>query len=326
MLRTRFTEMFDVRHPVMSAPMAGHSSGGLAAAVSEAGALGSFGGMGPAIGRGWITEQVAVLRRTTRRPFVIGFITPFLDAVRPLFDEALEQRPDAVCLSFSDPGPWADRVRESGAKLICQVQDLESAAMAVDAGADVLIAQGTEAGGHTGSMSLLPLLASVVERHPDVPVLAAGGIGDGASMAEAMVAGADGVMMGTAFLATVEATDIDDIYKELIVASDGTDTVLTDAYDIVGGYPFPAGISDRVRANRFTREWAGREDELWSHRDDLGAHVAHTGRIDPDIHAVRYGQSAGLVKQIRSVAEVVDSIVQDAERILRSRPAELRTD
>ena len=141
-------EMFGLEHPVMSAPMGGHSGGGLAGAVSHAGGLGSFGGMGPGLGPGWITEQVADLRSITDRPFAIGFITPFLDFAAPLLDEALDQRPAAVCLSFSDPSAWAERIRDAGAKLICQVQDLDGADLAVDSGAQVLVAQGTEAGGH----------------------------------------------------------------------------------------------------------------------------------------------------------------------------------
>ncbi len=317
--------MFGLDYPVMSAPMGGHSGGGLAGAVSSAGCLGSFGGMGPGLGPGWITQQVVALRAATQRPFAIGFITPFLDFAAPLLDEALEQHPDAVCLSFSAPGAWADRIRDAGAKLICQVQDLDDADMAVDSGADVLVAQGTEAGGHTGSMSLLPLLASVVERHPDTPVLAAGGIGDGPTMAAAMVAGADGVMMGTVFLATVEATEVDDTYKELIVASDGTDTVLTDVYDIVGGYPFPPSISDRMRVNRFNTEWAGREDELRSRREEFQAHVSTDGPFDPEVHAARYGQAAGFVDQIRPAADVIQALVEQAETVLRTRPGKLRS-
>ena len=316
-------EMFGLDHPVMSAPMGGHSGGGLAGAVSHAGGLGSFGGMGPGLGPGWITEQVADLRSITDRPFAIGFITPFLDFAAPLLDEALGQRPAAVCLSFSDPSAWAERIRDAGAKLICQVQDLDGADLAVDSGAHVLVAQGTEAGGHTGSMSLLPLLASIVDRYPEIPVLAAGGIGDGATMAAALVAGADGVMMGTAFLATVEATEVDDRYKELIVASDGTDTALTDVYDIVGGYPFPPSISDRMRINRFNTEWAGREEELRARREEFQAHVSTGVPFDPDLHAARYGPAARFVDQIRPAAVVVQAVVEQAETILRSRPASL---
>lgn len=322
-MRTRFTEMFGVADPVMSAPMAGHSGAALAAAVSAAGGLGSFGGMRPGHGPEWVGEQISAIRAVTDRPFAVGFITPVLELASAFLDEALERRPTAVCLSFSDPAPWADRIRDAGAKLICQVQDLDGADIAVGCGADVVIAQGTEAGGHTGSDSLLSLLPRLVERHPETPVLAAGGIGDGSTTAAALVAGADGVVMGTAFLATPEATEVPEAFKELIVASDGTDTMLSHAYDIVGDYPFPPSIWDRVRVNRFTTEWAGREDELRARRDELQAHVSHAGGFDPDVHAVRYGPAAAFVDRTRPAAEVLRSVVDEAERILRARPGEI---
>lgn len=299
--------------------MVGHSGGRLAGAVSAAGGLGSFGGIHPQLGPEWVHEQAALVRETTDRPFAIGFITPFLTMTEPFLIAALEERPAAVCFSFGNPAPWAERARAAGVKVICQVQDHATASMAVAAGADVLVAQGTEAGGHTGGMSLLPFLASVVARHPDVPVLAAGGIADGRTLAAALVAGADGAMLGTAFLATTEAVEVDDVYKRLIVDSDGGDTVLTHAYDIVSGLPWPTFISDRVRKNRFTEEWAGRDDELRTRRDEVAHDVARGGALDPDSDAVRYGQSAAFVDKIRPAAEVIRDVVDAASDVLRSR-------
>src|SRR3984893_13313652 len=168
MLRTRFTDMFGLTYPVMSAPMALHSGGTLAAAVSAAGGLGSFGAMHPAKGADWIRAEIATIRASTDRPFAVGFITPFLPFTEPLFDAALAEGPAAAALSFADPGPWIDRCKAVGARVICQVQNYEDADLAVAGGTDVLVAQGTEAGGHTGTMSLLPFLAGVVARYPDV--------------------------------------------------------------------------------------------------------------------------------------------------------------
>lgn len=313
-LSTRFTELFGLDAPIMSAPMVGHSGGRLAGAVSAAGALGAFGGMHLELGPEWVSEQSARVRALTDRPFAIGFITPFLGLAEPFLARAVEERPAAICFSFGDPLPWATSVREAGIRVICQVQDHATAAMAVAAGADVLVVQGTEAGGHTGGMSLLPFLASVAERHPDVSVLAAGGIADGRTLAAALVAGADGAMLGTAFLATPEAVEVDDEYKQLIVDSDGGDTVLTHAYDIVGGLPWPAFVSDRVRGNSFTAEWEGREEELRSRR----------GEIAPDLAAIRYGQSAAFVAAVRPAAEVVRRVVEGAAETLRSRLADLQ--
>ena len=318
-LGTRFTDRFGLAEPIMSAPMVGHSGGLLAAAVSAAGGLGSFGGLHLQLGPEWVRQQAALVRELTDRPFAIGFITPFLGITEPFLTAALDERPAAVCFSFGDPGPWAARARDAGIKVICQVQDHDTAAMAVDAGADVLVAQGTEAGGHTGGMSLLPFLTSVVERYPDVPVLAAGGIADGRTLAAALVAGADGAMLGTAFLATPEAVEVDDAYKRLIVDSDGGDTVLTHAYDIVSGLPWPAFVSDRVRKNRFTDEWDGREEELRTRRDEIARDAPPNEPPDPDVDAIRYGQSAAFVDAIRPAADVIRSVVDDATETLRSR-------
>ena len=322
-LRTRFTERFGLEHPVMSAPMVMHSGGRLAGAVSAAGGLGSFGGMRPDREPSWLGDEVALVRATTDRPFAVGFITPFLAFAEPFFAATIDARPAAVVLSFADPGPWAARLRDAGISLICQVQDHDSAARAVDAGAEVLVAQGTEAGGHTGTMSLLPFLAATVERHPDVPVLAAGGIADGRTMAAALLAGADGVVMGTAFLATPEAVEIDDRYKQLIVDSDGTDTVLSHTFDIISGLPWPAQIHDRVRRNRTTDEWSGREAELRERREEVAGSYVPGADLDPDRDAIRYGQSAGSVRDIRPAADVVRSISADAEAMLRRRPSSL---
>lgn len=323
MLRTRFTERFGIRHPVMSAPMALHSGGALAAAVTAAGGLGSFGGMHPARGPEWIRAEVDTIRTRTDGPFCVGFITPFLPFAEPLFEATLAERPAAVALSFADPATWAGRIKESGSALICQVQTFADAAAAVAAGADVLVAQGTEAGGHTGTMSLLPLLAGVVDAFPDVPVLAAGGIADGRTLAAALTAGADGAWLGTAFLATPEAVEVHPDHKRLIVESDGADTVFTRAYDIASGLPWPAGIGERVRRNLYTDEWEGREAELRARGADPSA-PGHGGdhgvAPDHERNPVLYGQSARFVAAVRPAAEVVETICEDAERVLRRRP------
>lgn len=312
MLRTRFTELFGIEHPIMSAPMAMHSGGTLAAAVTAAGGLGSFGGIHVVHGPDWVREQAAIVRAATDGPFAIGFITPFLKAMEPYFDAALDARPAAIALSFSDPGPWAPRVKDAGCRLVCQAQTIEDADLAVAAGADVVVAQGNEAGGHTGTMGLLPLLAAVAERHPRTPLLAAGAIGNGRTLAAALLAGADGAWLGSAFLATPEAVEIGDDYKAAIVASDGGDTVFTHAYDIASGLPWPAGIGERVRRDGFTDEWSDREAELRQHREGASPGTP-----------VRYGQSAAFVDGVRPAGEVVRSVSEEAERMLRERPARL---
>ena len=305
-LRTRFTELFGLEHPVMSAPMAMHSGGTLAAAVSAAGGMGSFGGIHATEGPDWVRAQADLVRARTDRPFAIGFITPFLTFTEGHFQAALDARPDAIALSFSDPSDWGRRVRDAGIRLICQAQTFADAELAVAAGADVLVAQGNEAGGHTGTMAMLPLLAGIAEAHPDVPLLAAGGIGSGRTLAAALVAGADGAWLGTAFLATPEAIEIDAAHKAAIVDSDGADTVFTRAYDIASGLPWPAAIGERVRRDAFTDEWAEREDELRQRRAEVTP-----GR------AILYGQSARFVDGVRPAADVVRTISEEAESVLR---------
>lgn len=311
-LHTRFTELFGLDHPVMSAPMAMHSGGTLAAAVSAAGGMGSFGGIHATEGPEWVTTQAALIRERTDGPFAIGFITPFLSFVRGHFDAAIDARPDAIALSFADPGEWGARVKDAGIHLICQVQTMDDVGPAMAAGADVLVAQGTEAGGHTGTVGTLPLLAAIAEAHPEVPLLAAGGIGDGRTLAAALVAGADGAWLGTAFLATPEAVQIGDDHRNRIVASDGGDTVFTRAYDIASGLPWPETIGERVQRDEFTAEWHGREAELRLHRED----------VDPG-EPVLYGQSAALIDAVRPAGEVVRRVSEGAEAILRSRPSAL---
>jgi nitronate monooxygenase len=274
--------------------------------------MGSFGGIHATEGPDWVSEQAATVRDLTDRPYAIGFITPFLRFAEGHFQAALDAHPDAVALSFADPGEWAPRIQDAGARLICQVQTFVDADLAVEAGADVLVAQGTEAGGHTGTISLLPLVAGIAERHPSLTLLAAGGMSSGRALAAALLAGADGAWLGTAFLATPECVEVGDDYKDAIVTSDGGDTVFTRAYDIASGLPWPSGIGARVRRDGFTEEWAEREADL----RQLG------GRVTPD-PPIYIGQSARFVDAVRPAAEVVRLVSEEAERVLRERPGDL---
>jgi len=296
----------------MSAPMAMHSGGLLAAAVSGAGGMGSFGGIHETEGPDWVRAQAALVRERTDRPFAIGFITPFLPWAAGHFQAALDARPDAIALSFADPGEWGRRVKEAGIRLICQAQTFADADLAVAADADVLVAQGGEAGGHTGTMTLLPLLAGIAERYPGVPLLAAGGIASGRTLAAALIAGADGCWLGTAFVATREAVEVSDDHKAAVVASDGGDTVFTHVYDIAFGAPWPSAIGARVRRDAFTEQWAEREGDLREHRD--------TAKPGSPLY---FGQSARFVEAVRPAADVVQLVSASAERHLRERSAEL---
>ena len=317
MLQTRFTDMFGLSYPIMSAPMSNHSGGQLAAAVSQVGGLGTFGGSND-LGADWMRQQIAYVRAQTDRPLGVGFITQLIEPNPTNFEIALEESVPAIIFSFTDPHPWLGRAREAGAVTICQVQSLELAKMAVDAGADVLLAQGNEAGGHTGEMNLLPLLVALVERYPQVPVLAAGGITSGRALAAVMAAGAQGASLGTALLATPEAVEVPEVFKERVVQSDGQDTTYTRLYDLLGDRPWPDGIAGRVYRNRLVREWDGRDAEILAHREELISDVA-AGRAnhDPEISSVYIGQGAAQVTSIRPAANVIRDICEGAEGIFR---------
>jgi nitronate monooxygenase len=162
-------------------------------------------------------------------------------------------------------------------------------------------------------MALLPLLCGIAEEHPDVPLLAAGGIGDGRTFAAALVAGADGAWLGTALLATPEAIEVTDEHKDAIIASDGGDTVFSSAYDIASRVPWPAGIGARMQRNAFTDEWLDREAELRRRVDEL--------EPPPPVHY--FGQSARFVAAVQPAANVVRSISERAAHVLAERPGRL---
>ena len=317
MLKTRFTDRLGLEHPVMSAPMSSHTGGRLAAAVSLAGGLGTFGGS-TYFGRVWFKEQIDYIRSETQRAFGVGFITQLIEPHPANFEIALEEEVPVLVFSFADPGPWLSRVRDAGATTICQVQTLSAAQLALDAGADVLLAQGNEAGGHTGQMNLLPLLIDLVERYPGVPVLAAGGITSGRALATVLAAGAEGASLGTAMLATPEAVEAPPEFKEQVLRSSGEDTTYTRLYDMLGDDPWPDGIAGRVYRNQLVRQWDGRDAEVLAQREGLATDVAAArARHDPELSAVYMGQGVGQIREIRPAAEVMRGICDDAERILQ---------
>lgn len=320
MLRTRFTDLLGLDYPIMSAPMSNHSGGTLAAAVSLAGGLGTLGGSN-SFGPDWFREQIGYIRAQTDRPFGVGFITQLIEIAPDNFEIALEERPSVMIFSFADPRPWLGRARDAGAVTICQVQSPEAARVAVANGADVLLAQGNEAGGRTGEMNLLPLLVDLVEEFPDIPVLAAGGITSGRAFAAALAAGAQGASLGTAFLATPEAVEVPQSFKERILLAGGPDTIFTGLYDLLGDDPWPPGIAGRVYRNRLVREWHGRDDAILARREELASDVARArARQNPELASVYMGQGVGQVRAIRPAAETLREICQGAEDILR-RPA-----
>lgn len=322
MIRTRFTEAFGLDAPIMSAPMAMVTGASLAGAVSAAGALGTFGGTNPIRGAQWLRDEVAAIRSQTDRPFGVGFITHFLAFTEDLFDAALEAGPSVIVLSFAPTRPWIRRAHGAGTRVICQVQTMDLVRDALEEGADALLVQGHEAGGHTGTMGLLPFLAGTLDVSGDTPVLAAGGVSNGRALAAVLAAGADGASLGTAFLASREAVDVPDPYKECIVESDGEDTVFTTLYDDAAGLQWPKPVGMRLRRTRHTDQWQGRGDEVKEHLDELRAELPHVldfERFDPEVTTMLYGQSAASVDAVRPAADIVHSLCDEAAALLRTR-------
>ncbi|WP_327001958.1 nitronate monooxygenase [Dactylosporangium sp. NBC_01737] len=321
-LTTRFTELLGIPHPIVLAPMGGSAGGALAAAVSRGGGLGM---LGAADGdRAWLDREVPIVAAGTDRPWGIGFLTWMLDA--DAVRRALEHRPRAVMLSFGDPAPYAELVRRSGAVLIVQVTDLEEARRAVDVGADVIVAQGTEAGGHGArrGRSTLPFVPVVVDLADPVPVLAAGGIADGRGVAAALALGAAGAVIGTRFQATREAL-VDPAIAGAIVGGRAEDTERSAVLDIARGSSWPSRYTARTLGHPYLDRWRGREQELAADaraRQDYQDDVAR-GAIPP--LPVWAGESVDLITDLPSAADLVPALVERAEQALTAAHGRPRT-
>jgi nitronate monooxygenase len=319
-VKTRLTEQFGIRHPILCAPMALVAGGRLVAAVSDAGGLGVLGG-GYAGALGGEPDLEQELRLVQGRKFGVGFITWALDHAPQALEEVLKRSPYCVFLSFGDPKPYADKVHDGKAKLVCQVQTLRHVDQALDAGADAIVAQGTEAGGHGAARSTLPLVPEVADhlakRAPTTLLLAAGGIADGRGLAAALMLGADGVLIGTRFWASAEALTPQAMIDRAVRAT-GDDTVRTKAIDRLRGVPWPQEFSFRVLKNRFTDEWAHREAEAARARGSLASAYAEA-RVNEDLHMYLtvVGEAAGLLHDRPSAAGLMENIVRQAESLLK---------
>jgi len=222
-----------------------------------------------------------------------------------------------VFLSFGDPRPHAQRVHDAGARLVCQVQNLEGARLAVEARADLVVAEGTEAGGHGGRRATLPLVPAVVDAVAPIPVVAAGGIVDGRGLAAALMLGAAGVSMGTRFFASEEALAHPAVKRRLVDAR-ADETVRTSVFDIVRGYAWPGGIDGRAVRNGFTQRWTGREDALHGAIERERPAYFAAAQAGDCTAVVWAGEGVDLIDRIEPAADLVRRICADAELRLRS--------
>ena len=314
-IRTRLTEKLRIEHPILSAPMGFVAGGKLAGAVSEAGGLGLIGG-----GYGeeaWLAREFAA---AGNRRVGCGFITWSLARNPQLLDLVLAREPAATMLSFGDPRPFARKILDAGSMLICQVQNAEHAHAALDAGAAILVAQGTEAGGHGAQRATFPLVPAIADlaarRAPDALVVAAGGIADGRGLAAALMLGAEGVLVGTRFYACAEAL-AHEAAKARIVAAAGDETLRTTVFDLVRGYDWPAEFTGRALANRFAARWHGRERDLAASLDaEQGAYREAVAAGDFAMGCIFAGEAVDLITDLPAAGDIVKRMVAEAESAL----------
>ncbi|MFA5663771.1 NAD(P)H-dependent flavin oxidoreductase [Castellaniella sp.] len=324
-LETRLTRTFNLQYPILSAPMAFAAGGRLAAAVSRKGGLGIIGG-----GYGdpaWLEEQFALAQGV---PVGVGFITWSLRKSPSMLTDVLKHRPVAVMLSFGDPRPFVDEIRAAGARIICQCQNMGHIMDAADIGADVIVAQGSEAGGHgavRGTMTLVPEAADYIRATaPDSILVAAGGIADGRGLAAALMLGAEGVLMGTRFWASSDSL-VHDGHRAALLEADGDGTIRTQVADIARQIAWPIEFTARIRQNAFTRRWHGHEDALRKEAATVGP-IYRKGFAEGDAEqtGVFFGEAAGLIHSIESVDTLIEQINQQALDCLAGPATRLTSD
>ena len=320
MAPNQLVRLLGVTHPILLAPMDTISGSRLVAAVSHAGGFGILGGgYGE---RAWLERELRCLSELFARPapFGVGFITWSLAKRPELLDIALAARPTAVMLSFGDPKPFAPSIKRAGSLLICQVQNEEMAEDALAANADILVAQGSEAGGHgadRGTFDIVPAIVDLASGR--VPVVAAGGIADGRGFVAARALGAQGVLLGTRFYASVEADGADEAKRRICEAKNG-DTIRSLIFDISRNNVWPAPFTGRCLINDQVRHWRGRELEMLQKIDTVAAdYNAAREAGNYDIAAVIAGEAVGLIHEIAPASDIIERIISEAEQIFSQR-------
>jgi nitronate monooxygenase len=310
-IATRLTRALNIRHPIMLAPMDLVADARLALAVSRAGGFGLIGG-----GYGeeaWLTRQ---LDGIGEERIGVGFITWSLAKNPRVLDLALERCPPAVMLSFGEVRPFAEKIKKTGALLICQIQTLAQARDALENGADILVAQGAEAGGHGVARGAFPLVPAVVDLAPDAIVVAAGGVAEGRGLAAALMLGAEGVLIGTRFYASQEAAAHPDA-KAAVQRATGDRTIRGHIFDIARKNIWPEPFTGRALCNRFSDEWAGREAELLRRQEEVAPLYAEArAKFDFDTAAVIAGEAADLISDIPPAGVIVERIAAEAAKLL----------
>jgi enoyl-[acyl-carrier protein] reductase II len=316
MLRTPLCDLLGIEHPVMLAGMGGVSYAAVAAAVSEAGGFGCLGAA--MMHHDEMKREIAAVRAATRKPFGVDLLTASPRDLVAMVETICESGARAFVAGLGVPSQVVDLCHRHGVLVVNMCGKVSHAVRAVDAGCDIVVAQGTEAGGHTGTIATLPLVPMIVDA-VKVPVVAAGGIFDGRGLVAALALGAQGIWMGTRFIASTEARAHPD-FKRKIVAIDETDTVVTRCY---------SGKTMRAIRNRYTDEWEAKKDELQpfplqaarATRDGVWhIGVGAEAGFDADRDCMPTGQSAGGITSVKTCRQIVEDVVAEAEAVLATLP------
>ena len=324
MIHTRICDLLGIQHPIVLGGMGTATTAPLVAAVSNAGGFGTLGTS--AFNAAQLDAEIEAIRERTGKPFGVNHL--LFQIKEDMFAVTLLARPAVAAFAWARTDQnlhdYFKRAHDVGCKVMYMAGEVPEAVRAAEAGADVIVAQGTEAGGHVGWMASLPLVPMMVKAVAPRPVLSAGGIADGRGLAAALALGAEGVLLGTRFMATPEAP-IHANYKQVIIKSDGHDTVLTEIPDLASQRVWPGAMS-RAQRNKFIERWSGREWALRQNATEIGKQVAAARAAgDVDNASLSFGQDAGLIDSIKSVREVVDEIITEAEGVMKVRlPALLR--
>lgn len=314
MLRTSLCKLLGIEVPIILAPMGSATSAEFAACVSNLGGLGSIGSLNRTTAA--IKRDIDCVRELTNRNYAVNHIAPMLDA--EAFRYTLEARPAVISFALGDPGDLVRQAHSVGALVIVQITTVDQAIQAAERGADVIIAQGGEAGGYGGDVSTMVLVPQVVDAVSPIPVVAAGGIFDGRGLAAALMLGALGVNLGTRFLASEEAP-IEGEWKEAIVSANSEDTVRVDVLNDIRPLPGTAGYGTVLRSLRtpFVDKWHGRREEARIDHDRLWAEMtaaAHSSRRHEFL--LTAGQTAGGIPEVLPLADIMQKIMVDAEAAL----------
>jgi enoyl-[acyl-carrier protein] reductase II len=315
MLRTAICDQLGIEHPIVLAGMGGVSLHRLVAAVSNAGGLGVIGAA--TMDAEQLRREIRKTRALTDKPFAVDLLAPIPDMIRPHMQVVFEENVKIFVAGLAVPQEFIAEMHERGIIVIVMVGKVRHAIKSQQAGADIVAAQGTEAGGHTGEIGGVALLPQVVDA-VKIPVLAAGGIADGRGLVAALALGAQGVVIGTRFIATPEAQAAAQ-YREAILRSAEADTVRTRCY---------TGKPARTIRNRYTEEWERKTDQIqpfpmqvmYSMQQGVMDYMGIAGGADPDRSFMPAGQGMGLIRDIKPAGEVLGDIVREAEAVLARPP------